>query len=68
MFAKGDANFGSPSHDLRSQFEQALKGEGMTRELMNAESESDFKKRFLVECCTPPLYKQAAHLNNTSSS
>ena len=64
-FAKGDANFGSPSHDLRSQFEQALKGEGMARELMNAESESDFKKRFLVHFCTPPLYKQAVHLNNT---
>lgn len=65
VFAKGDANFGSPSHDLRSQFEQALKGEGMARELMNAESESDLKKRFLVHCCRPPLYKQAVHLNNT---
>jgi hypothetical protein len=71
-FAKGDAKWGSPNLALRSQFEMELRGESMTRELANAESEADFRKRFCCErdsdciaCCKPLLDKQAVHLNDT---
>ena len=64
-FAKDDLNWGSPKSALRSQFEQELRGEGMASELANAESVSDFKKRFLLEVRFPSLNRQAVHLNNT---
>ena len=71
-FAKGDAKWGSPNLALRSQFVQELRGESMARELANAESEADFRKRFCCErdsdciaCCKPLLDKQAVHLNDT---
>ena len=64
-FAKGDLNWGSPSSALRSQFELQLKGEGMMRELTNAESKGAFKTRFLKNLGTPSLNPQAVHLNDT---